>query len=343
MLEQVEAMLSREESNDVQYDEKTASQAEIQFLDTLLAWGPTQTLLEFAKLFEYQSTHDASIANRVKCTEGSIVRRNQQSAATYLQFPSSSVALETPSSHVEVATIDTDHKQSLFNIDRMMQVVATHVSTTDIVPTQPTKVALHAMAKLCIMNAQYDDALKHFFAIADQYPTYTISQIEQTAYDVVNTVEDPEEKSPPTISNYCYLLPFIENHHLYQNLLEKGNKDSKPIRLPLLSLLTLVGLDVVGDFLIEHRVLPQTQTTNNFTQRNTKESVPNQGSKEERRGTLPIDLVAEQFSTRPKLLLWYLHIVFVRKPEVYVTFKNFYLIKLTSFFTNTKMATAKNR
>jgi hypothetical protein len=42
----------------------------------------------------------------------------------------------------------------------------------------------------------------------------------------------------------------------------------------------------------------------------------------ERRGTLPLDLVVSQLEVSPKLLHWYLHLVFVRKPDIYVKFPN---------------------
>ena len=36
--------------------------------------------------------------------------------------------------------------------------------------------------------------------------------------------------------------------------------------------------------------------------------------------TLPINLVADQLRSNPKLFHWYLHQIFVRKPEMYVKF-----------------------
>jgi hypothetical protein len=74
-------------------------------------------------------------------------------------------------------------------------------------------------------------------------------------------------------------------------------------------LIQLVGIELVGKFLVEHCVPVLSD------QRQT------QGRKE-RRGTLPLDVVASQLEASPKILYWYLDCIFKEKAEVYVKFPN---------------------
>ena len=75
----------------------------------------------------------------------------------------------------------------------------------------------------------------------------------------------------------------------------------------------------MATFLVEHCVPPQ------FLDKETLLSHKDDHMSttgEERRGTLPLDLVASQLDGSPKILHWYLHLILTRKPEVYVRFPN---------------------
>jgi len=78
-----------------------------------------------------------------------------------------------------------------------------------------------------------------------------------------------------------------------------------------------VGLARVGEFLIEHC------TSSEHGEYEFSSSSWDEWHEEQRPETLPLDLVATQLETSsPALLHWYLHLVFQRKPELYVKFPN---------------------
>jgi hypothetical protein len=319
--------------------DKMSVEAENHFLSALLAWGTSKVLKEHIKLFDHQSKFDTSVTHLLQNTKDSLTRREQQSAAGYLIFGASDDeptsghnTVENRNDFASLNQSDTrDSNDSLFSVTQMIDIVSSKISHIKTVESDPllqdiqeenkdSRVVLDAMAKLCLMNDRYDDALKYYLEIAARHSTMSIGELEHMAVAIVNNevLVDRVNKAKP---NYSYLLHFIEEHHLYQNLLDKNFLQDSSILPPIVALMRLVGLDLMGDFLIEHCVPPQCKTPNMSPYQqaldiNVKEKIG------ERRGTLPLDLVSDQIVGNPKLLHWYLHLVFVRKPEAYVKFPN---------------------
>jgi len=164
-----------------------------------------------------------------------------------------------------------------------------------------------------MMKGQYDVALKCLLSIGALHSARSLPQFESQAVNFSDESGSRDLDKPWQAASglpFTYVLGVIDNHHLHQCLLDgqflSALKAEKA--LPLFSLLQLVGFQAMGTFLIEHCVPPQSGDSSS------------QGS--ERRGTLPLDLVAKQLEKSPQILHWYLHLVFVRKPEIYVKFPN---------------------
>jgi hypothetical protein len=326
-------------------------EAGIHFLESLLAWGPTKTLKEYIKLYKRSREHrkgdgDGSksiVDGFLKTVEVALQRRYLQTAAGYLNFP---VPLEEQSRALEVGAPryeahKDDSQDALYRIDRILKWVAPRAPLValpeEILETEETaetnasalppnnQTCLESMARLRMMQNRYDLALKCFLAIGACHSPRSTGELEKVAVDVVNGVADPNTFSKPILvgsSSYEYVLGIIEFHHLHQLLLDKDfiqstadSKKEKKSFIPLLALLRLVGLQSMGEFLMEHCVSADFSSFERSTKHDeSKEAV--------RRETLPIDRVAEQLEFSPALLHWYLHLVFSNKPELYVKFPN---------------------
>lgn len=333
MLEEVEDM---RRSTDSDAMGRLLLEAEGHFLNTLLAWGTTRTLKEHIKLFENQSRLDVSFDAMVRRTTESLNHRYEQTAVGYLDLSSgrssAAIGLERKPSdgmHTHDAT------DSLYNIDDLIAyfvqkiaVLKLNTSTTslsvangiDSTSDRGSRVILEALAKLYMMKACYDEALKCFLVLGALHSSQPLEEIEDEALAMVNNddnVDFERSRSP-----HSFVLNLIENYHLHQSLLETNFLPRDVNCSPICALLQLVGLQLMGDFLIENCIAPQ-QKTKAPSSSSFSYDVPGPPSiktRGERRGTLPLDLVANELSGSPKLFHWYLHMVFVRKPEVYVKF-----------------------
>jgi hypothetical protein len=170
-----------------------------------------------------------------------------------------------------------------------------------------------------MMKGSRDDALRYYLLIGTHHSTKRLDEIEDEAVRSVMTFNKAPTDPKPRESYYVHVLSIIEHHHLHQCLLDPNfvSKDDKAP--PLLALLQLVGVEYLGKFLIDNCVLPQNQfMLDHGCNDNHETFVDKTGG--ERRGTLPLDLVATQLDGRPKLLHWYLDLVFRHKPDIYVNF-----------------------
>lgn len=325
MLQQIDAMKSSSDSDAVK---RLAIEAEGHFLNTLIAWGTTETLREHVKLYEYQCQGNESSLPGLHAAEESLRRRSTQTAAGYLQFPSEPSAQEQLH---EPSQLDDESPNSLFEVDDLLSYIAQRVdvlsevsavSTTEVSPLSTRKqmnsrIALDALAKLNMMTGQYDDALKCFLRIGVLHSLQSLDTMEDAAIALVNGGDVGKVPGNRAKVPYAYVISFIENHHLHQCLLTPTFLSNGASSSPLFALLQLVGLELAGQFLLEHCVAPQQKSAAKRLKPQTTDKTDG-----ERRGTLPLDLVVGLLESSPKLLHWYLNLVFIRKPAVYVTFPN---------------------
>jgi hypothetical protein len=353
-IEQLSAAKNNDEAKEttsaavtVRFDHEAASH----FLESLVAWGPTKTLKEYIKLYKYSRERrrrkggdkSSSIANKnnneLKTVEIALQRRYLQTAAGYLHFPVTAQmekALQAAAPRYEAHKDDS--QDSLYRIDKMIQLVSpraplvalpeedfkdtTESSYSLLAPNN--RICLEAMAGLRMMQNRYDLTLKCFLSIGACHSPQSMDELEASAVDIVNGVSDPKTVSRQILigsSSYEFVLGIIEFNHLHQLLLDKNfilSTDSK-LFMPLFALLRLIGLPLMGQFLMDHCVSPEFSSS----ETTWSERGSNDESKDPvRRETLPIDRVAEQLEHSPALLHWYLHLVFTKKSELYVKFPN---------------------
>jgi vacuolar protein sorting-associated protein 41 len=329
---------------------KMALEAQIHFLNTLVAWGPTKVLKEYIKLLKSireRRPDDASVESSLKTVEIFLQRRYLQTAAGYLNFPihfpTATTDLETDSraSVPRFEANSDDSQDSLFNHSVLLKLLAPRAPLASIagdlwnknenqldpsLVSADNRMCLDAIARLQMMDDRYDLAMRCFLAIGAFHSPQSLEELEAAAIEEVNnssTAERKRKQAPMLIesSSYEFVLGLIEFHHLHQVLLNKEylvNTDSK-LFVPLFALLRLVGLDLMGDFLIDHCVSPEIVSPAEAKARSSG-IADDDLDDNVRRETLPIDQVADQLEQSPALLHWYLHKVFTRKPEIYVKF-----------------------
>jgi hypothetical protein len=338
MLLETEALVQAANSSET--GTEFSNEAVGHFLESLLAWGPTSTLKEYIKLYRFSRENcssDKSIQRDLRTAEIALQRRFLQTCAGYLSFPineqKDELLTATPPRYE--ANKD-DSKDSLFLVSIMLRIVAPRAPLVAVPGeledadtgaagvaneiTTNSLLSLESMARLRMMQNRHDLALKCFLTIGLYHSTQSIEKIELFAIDVVNGVSVANSVSAPVIagtsSKYDYVLGLIEHHHLHRLLLDEkltGNASA-----PLIALIRLVGLDLMGRFLIEHCVSPEVSSL----EASSELSKENESKDLIQKETLPMDLVAKQLDSSPALLHWYLHLVFTKKPELYVRFPN---------------------
>lgn len=327
MLSQLGTLLENPSDNETNVGQEAVGH----YLDTLLAWGPTRTLKEYVRLYKYsreQHPTDKAIQRKLRLVEVSLQRRYLQTAAEYLNFPVDGKKIEGESSSALRFDVHRDDsRDSLFAVENILKVVAPRAPIVSIPEDfaedseKPTNVELNdlvslkSMARLRMMQNRYDLALKCYLTIGLYHSTNLIEELETKAVDFVNYPTSESTPACSETSEYEFVLGMIENHHLHQLLVDEGFMTTESnSTLPLFALLKLVGLDLIGQFLINHCVSPEFAL---FVDGESKEST--------QREVLPMDLVARQLDRSPALLHWYLHLVFREKPELYVKFPSNYI------------------
>jgi hypothetical protein len=352
MLANVEEM---RESSDANVSNRLAVEAEDHFLHTLVSWGTTRTLQEHIHLHEFHpSKHGLVIAaNKVDdatCRRfaESLHRRYEQTAVGYLDLSRLSSTLRAPSAPTEVE--QNRHHQShrhsfpetrndtLYDLDELFHLISERIPILHIEHVSPeaipvtsastgtrlkwnSRVAFDAMAKLYMMKGEYEEALRCFLILGALHAPKSLPEIEIEALDTVNESENIKADSSAT-SSYSFVVRLIEKHHLHQALLESRFLPDSIGLSPISALIALCGLELMSRFLIEHCIAPQQQPDSPSSAAIPRTVGPVSRMRGERRGTLPLDLVADQLRGNPKLLLWYLHHILVLKPEIYVIFPN---------------------
>lgn len=317
MLEEVESMRL---SLKPDVSDRLVVEAEGHFLSSLLAWGTTRSLKEHLKLFKYQTNFDSSHEIEVRRTMESLRFRYEQSAVGYLDTSSPSGTFDQPAVS-DINLVNTSNSNdvydSLYNVDDVFAILAQRISIITFNATgnekemtmhlprrseSDSRVVMDGMAKINMMKNSYDEALKCFLVLSALHSTKSLEDIEQDALRIVN-----ENREDVKIGGgYAFVLHLIEIHHLHQCLLETSFLPDGINCSPICALIRLVGLDLAGEFLMQNCTAPQ-QVISKMTHG-------------ERRGTLPLDLVADQLSGNQKLFHWYLHILSIQRPELYVKF-----------------------
>ena len=311
------------------------------FLDSLIAWGPTQGLNEFIKLHQDRRNKGGRmLGDNLRRLETALHRRYAQTAADFLNFPirSSSSSehggLGLPSSRYHHAN---DSQDSLYSLDSVIQLMAPKAQvlterldgktqSQDIEGND--RVNLDAMARIYIMQGRYERALQAYLAIGALHSSLSMENLDAWSIDSVQNGSAGELDRKVRIegANYEFVLGLVEQHHLHRVFLEPsfitaaagggGGVASSKFQ-PLLALLRLVGLKRAGDFLLEHCVAPESPDSVDLRMFGGDDTTDNQ-----RPETLPMDQVAAQLESTPALMHWYLNLVFLKRPELYVKFPN---------------------
>ena len=343
MLAEVEE-LSQNSNRDDPSSITLHAQASKHFLESLIAWGPTKVLKEYISFYKYNKQRRKGgkhLDDDIRSAEISLQRRYLQTAAGYLIFPVRDIEeeLQVSAPRYEVHNVDTE--DSLFDVSKAVASVAPRVpivaSSEDFGEDDKNEAqasapnshsSLEAMARLRMMQGEFDLALKCLLAIGACHAIESIESFEKSAIRLVNGSDASSNNTSALIGNHSYefVMNLIERHELNQFLFEKDfilSTDSK-LFMPIFALIRLVGLQRVGTFLMEHCVAAGFSYNTTLSEMNafnfSEEDSIGEQSGILRRGSLPIDKVAEQLENSPPILHWYLHLVFTRRPDFYIHF-----------------------
>jgi hypothetical protein len=325
-----------------QTSQSTAEKMADLFLETLRSWGPTSSLRRRIQMHRYfiqsysigskgQSKPGSnSFTSFIQQAERDLQRRISQTAFGVLTDAQSS---DNEATHPSLRQHISSSDDSLFSVEKMILIFTNKLFSRDdehpvdidfASPTiqigildQEAVVVLESLAELELMRERYDRALGYYLAIGSSFAgEVTQSAAEANAVQFVNTHHQSKgiylTKSVTdegnTTSKYGHVLSLIELHQLHQFLLHQNyfflnQKPEVESCSPIVSLIKLVGLERTGAFLMENCAPP--------------DDADNQAANF---ASLPLDLVADQLKSRPKFLYWYLYLLFVNKPELYVKF-----------------------
>ena len=319
MFDELENMFSKNGTKDEsdQITQAIQDNAVDLLLECLRAWGSISSLRDRLRLHRLtiNDEHEDLISQTrlFHEAEASFTHRMQQSAGNYLQYKSTTEILQDVDDLVHSANLPSGVTfDSLFDLETLMSVFQDKLEQMTEKPkkNQSRVVLLEIIAELHFMKGSYKESLYHFLASAS-YSDRSMSSTEDEAIaSLFNSTENISEKV--TGDRYRHILTMIETYDLYRALLKKssvGRNDSKKVLPPIVSLINLVGLEISGNFIIQHCTLPFSKPSSS-------------NSANENRSDLPINHVAAQLSAYPKLLYWFLQRIFTEKPEIYVQFPN---------------------
>lgn len=311
------------------------------FLETLRAWGPTSSLRRRIQMHRYfiqshglgpkrnSTSTDTAMASFIQQAERDLRRRITQTAFGVLADVKSS---EGESAHPSLRQHISSSDDSLYNVESMILKFSSKLCSNEEErdgigylssnvqigsPDEESAIILESLAELELMRERYDRALGYFLAIGSSFMG-DLSVIETAAVESVNTFHRSQgsllskSSEENDVSKFGHVLSLLELHQLHHFLLQQNyfyvdNTCDTETCSPIVSLIKLVGLERAGLFLMESCSPPDdvSSTLNDETVHYA---------------SLPLDLVADQLKSRPKLLYWYLFLLFVQKPEMYVKF-----------------------
>ncbi|KAL3776985.1 hypothetical protein ACHAWO_006339 [Cyclotella atomus] len=305
------------------------------FLETLRAWGPTSSLRRRIQMHRYyiqghglgskmrSAPGSNALAPFIQQSERDLRRRITQTAFGVLADEQSP---HNEQSHPSLRQHISSSDDSLFGVEKMLlkfaaklfvdtekehdiDFASSNVEIGDL--DEMHGVVLESLAELELMRERYDRALGYYLAIGAGF-IGNLSSIETAAVDLVNTYHRDKNTmmqhsgETSTVSKFGHMLSLIELHQLHHLLLQQNYSFTSDLEActPIVSLVKLFGLEKAGAFLMESCSPPDDVSTDRTVQF----------------ASLPLDLVADQLQSRPKLLYWYLFLLFVQKPDMYVKF-----------------------
>lgn len=323
------------------------------FLETLRAWGPTSSLRRRIQMHRYfiQSHHlglkwrsspGTQTIPFIQQAERDLQRRISQTAfgvLTGVQSPNSESKQVSPRQHI------SSSDDSLFSVENMIlrltekllldvdeSYVNNDMTSSSVLLggfDQGTAIIVEALAELEIMRERYDRALGYYLAIGSRITgRSSLSAIENSAVEMVNKYHRIQGASiSKTFSmegivrpKYDHLLSLIELYQLHHFLLQRNyyfidQRNESDVCPPIVSLIMLVGLELAGRFLMDSCSPPD--GVSSFAVENASGEACGVNVY---LASLPLDLVSDQLKSSPRLLYWYLFLLFVQKPEMYVKF-----------------------
>jgi len=319
------------------------------FLETMRSWGPTSALRKRIQLHRYCAKNQqwglqwqaspnsgtSAVAPFIQQAEKDLHRRISQTAFGVLANAHHSSSSGQGNSTIR-QYIDSS-KDSLFDVEHLISRLGTRLQPRDTEEDSNERLAsddissnvflgtisdnstviVESMAELELMRERFDRALGYYLAIGSHFmTTESLPRLEEAAVQSVNL---SETSSSPMLAEgdkfdntkYLHILSMIELHQLSHLLLKRNfffvneTDDSMAEESPIVALIMLVGLPRVGRFLMDNCSPPEGTSTDDI---------------EVSYGMMPLDLVARQLESRPKLLYWFLFQVFIHKADMYVRF-----------------------
>ena len=296
-------------------------------LETIRSWGPTSYLRKRIQLQRYyiqKSRSDLSSIAFIKQAEKDLQRRISQTAFGVLSNTKDSVSMIK---NITTRQAIDASKDSLFQVDDLISKFIARLrvddksgdqdqqSSTIFVRKDSDIAIIFANAELEMMRDRFDRALGYYLSIGSSFMTESLPLIEEAAVVAVNHSQEELPTADVTGSKYDHVLSLIEMHQLQHILLNRNfsfiDASENSTETPIVSLIMLVGLHKAGDFLIECVSPPDTKLEPDAESENTDMS---------NNSNLPLDAIANQLGSRPKLLYWFLFQIFNRRPEMYVKF-----------------------
>ncbi|KAL7454387.1 hypothetical protein ACHAWC_006029 [Mediolabrus comicus] len=299
------------------------------FLETLRSWGPTSCLRKRIQLqrFDGQSLRqDSPSFIFIKQAEKDLQRRISQTAFGVLSDASdSSFMLQ----NITLRQAIDASKDSLFDVDTLIEKLSLRLQLNGTAIEQDgltSNVSLgrtadittiFAIAELEMMRERFDRALGYYLSIGSSFMIESLSLVEETAVLSVNLSQEKVALAEVTDTKYDHVLSIILMHQLQHILLNRNysfvDKSEGSTEPPVVALIMLVGLSKAGNFLMDCLSPPNT--------------IPGPGGEKEtpidrNDSNLPLDAIATQLASRPKLLYWFLFLVFTKRPDMYVKFSS---------------------
>jgi len=330
---------------EAQKGDSVIEQAKDIFLQAMLAWGPISAITERIRLMRWRHS------NKSACRRLAIDmyrRRHQKAMGVALEDDDHLVHLLsgeiTPESvkrtkimvdagidyaneHVwsKESTGRAFSPDSLFDMvnlaSKLVPRMTLMYATKSDLSWNPTSmnVVTEALAELSFMRGEYIDSLRLYLLLS---ANSAAPRLDEKALKSVQKGSTHTYRKSLANHPHEFVLAMIEHHNLFSALLDASFLPVIGVRVgstkpasndvhaaralsPLVALIHLVGLDLASQYLIEHCV-------------SSDGSSLDRGPIHGAQANLPLQMVAMQLSGRPKLLFWYLHQIFLHRPEVYV-------------------------